>query len=174
MENGHVRITYPRSLLCLSKTRNDVSQQNLYFSRISFLMPFLVAFLIALRSLLRSRVDLQLEILALRQQIGVLQRSVKKRPKLRSTDRLFWVALSRVWQNWRATLVFVKPETVLAWHRQGFRWFWIWKVRRGQRGRPLISRDVRDLIRKMCGENPTWGAPRIHGPIRSQDDSGLE
>lgn len=82
-------------------------------------MPCLAAFLIAVRSLFRSRADLQLEILALRHQIGVLQRSVKKRPKLTSADRLLWVYLSRIWCNWRSTLVVVKPETVVAWHRQG-------------------------------------------------------
>ena len=59
----------------------------------------------------------------------------------------------------------VKPETVVAWHRAGFRLFWTWKVRHGQPGRPLISREVRDLIRKMCQENPAWGAPRIHGEL---------
>jgi len=88
-----------------------------------------------LRSILRSRVDLQLENLALRHQIGVLQRSVKKRPKLTPTDRIFWVALSRLWRDWRSTLVLVKPETVVAWHRMGFRWFWTLKVRQGQPGR---------------------------------------
>jgi putative transposase len=99
-------------------------------------MPSLVAFLIALRSLLRSRVHLQLEILALRHQIGVLQRSVKKRPKLTSADRLLWAYLSRLWRDWRSTLVIVKPETVVAWHRQGFRLFWTWKVRHGEPGTP--------------------------------------
>jgi hypothetical protein len=59
----------------------------------------------------------------------------------------------------------VKPETVVAWHRAGFRLYWSWKVRRGQPGRPLISREIRDLIRRMCRENPLWGAPRIHGEL---------
>jgi transposase InsO family protein len=76
-----------------------------------------------------------------------------------------WVRLSRVWSDWRLALAIVKPETVIAWHRAGFRLFWSWKVRRGQPGRPLISREVRDLIRKMCRENPSWGAPRIHGEL---------
>jgi putative transposase len=106
-----------------------------------------------------------LENLALRHQIGVLQRSAAKRPKLTSGDRLFWICLSRLWRDWRSALAIVKPETVLAWHRAGFRWFWTWKVRRGQLGRPVISREVRDLIRKMCRENPLWGAPRIHGEL---------
>jgi putative transposase len=83
----------------------------------------LLALLITLSSILRSRLDLQLEILALRHQISVLQRSVRKRPKLTSRDRLFWVYLSRLWRDWRSTLVIVKPETVIAWHRWGFRLF---------------------------------------------------
>jgi len=84
---------------------------------------------------------------------------------LSSGDRLFWVYLSRIWRDWRSTLVIVKSETVVAWHRQGFRWFWTWKVRHGQPGRPIVAREVRDLIRRMCRENPTWGAPRIHGEL---------
>jgi transposase InsO family protein len=125
----------------------------------------LLAFLIILRSLIRSRIDLQLENLALRHQIGVLQRSLKRRPKLTSMDRLLWVSLSRIWRDWHSTLAIVKPQTVVAWHRRGFRLFWSWKVRRGQRGRPPIARETRDLIRRMCRENPTWGAPRVHGEL---------
>jgi hypothetical protein len=74
-----------------------------------------------------------------------------------------WVWLSRIWGDWRSALAIVRPETVVAWHRAGFRLFWTWNVRRGQPGRPTIARAVRDLIRKMCRENPGWGAPRIHG-----------
>jgi transposase InsO family protein len=118
-----------------------------------------------LRSLIRSRIDLQLENLALRHQIGVLQRSLKKRPKLASMDHLLWVSLSRIWRDWRSALVIVKPQTVVAWHRMGFRLFWTWKVRQGQPGRPAIARETRDLIRRMSRENPTWGAPRIHGEL---------
>ena len=64
-----------------------------------------------------------------------------------------WIGLSRIWRDWRSVLAIVQPETVVAWHRAGFRLFWTWKVRRGQPGRPLISCEVRDLIRKMCREN---------------------
>jgi putative transposase len=136
----------------------------LYDSYLS--MPFsVIALFVAFRSLIRSRLELQLENLALRHQIGVLQRSARKPLRLRSKDRFFWVYLSRIWRDWRSTLVLVRPETVLAWHRKGFRLFWTWKVRSGQPGRPVVSREVRDLIRKMCRENPTWGAPRIHGEL---------
>ena len=98
----------------------------------------LVAILVLLRSLIRSRVDLQLENLALRHQIGVLQRSLKKRRKITAMDRLFWA---------------------VAWRRMGFRLFWTWKVRRGQSGRHAIARVTRDLIRRMSRENPTWLRP---------------
>src|SRR5260370_29723013 len=118
-----------------------------------------------LSTIFHSRVALQLENLALRYQIGVLQRSARKRPKLTPVDRLLWVWLSRIWSDWRSVLAIVEPETVLAWHRKGFRLFWTWKVRHGQPGRPVIPREVRDLIRKMCRENPFWGAPRIHGEL---------
>src|SRR5450755_3479422 len=125
----------------------------------------LAALLVALHSIIRSRLDLQLENLALRHQIGVLHRSARKRPKLTSRDRIFWVCLSRRWRDWYSTLVIVKPETVVAWHRKGFRLCWTWKIRRGQPGRPVIARETRELIRKMCRENPGWGAPRIHGEL---------
>ena len=113
----------------------------------------------------RSRAALQLENLALRHQLGVLRRSVK-RPKLIAPDRFLWAVLSAVWNNWRSALVIVKPETVIAWHRRGFRLFWTWKVRHGQpSGRPGVPKDVRQLIRTMSRQNPLWGAPRIHGEL---------
>ncbi len=121
--------------------------------------------LATLSSIFRSRAALELENLALRHQIGVLQRSARKRQQLTSGDRLLWIFLSHLWRDWRSALAIVKPETVVAWHRAGFRLFWTWKVRRGHPGRPVISRAVRDLIRKMCRENPGWGAPRIHGEL---------
>jgi putative transposase len=119
----------------------------------------------ALSSKFRSRAVLELENLALRHQIGVLQRSARRRFKLTPADRLFWVGLSRIWSDWRSALAIVKPETVVAWHRAGFRRFWTCKVRLGQPGRPVIAREVRDMIRQMCRENPGWGAPRIHGEL---------
>ena len=125
----------------------------------------LTTLLATLSSIVRSRAALQLENLALRNQIGILQRSARKRPKLTPADRLLWVGLSRIWRHWRSALAIVQPETVLVWHRAGFRLFWTWKVRHGQPGRPIVSREVRDLIRRMCRENPIWGAPRIHGEL---------
>jgi putative transposase len=118
----------------------------------------------AVSAAFQSRATLQLENLALRHQLGVLRRSVK-RPKLTSADRLLWVWLCDVWSDWRSALVIVKPATVIGWHRRGFRLFWTWKVRRGQPGRPLVPKSVRELIRKMSRDNPLWGAPRIHGEL---------
>src|SRR5215469_9906828 len=126
---------------------------------------FLTTLLAILSSIPRSRAAVELENLALRHQNGVLQRPAAKRLKLTSGDRLLWICLARLLRDWRSALAIVKPETVLAWHRAGFRLFWTWKVRHGQPGRPVISREVRDLIRQMCRENPGWGAPRIHGEL---------
>src|SRR5271165_429055 len=128
-------------------------------------MLVLATLLATLSSIVRSRAALELENLALRHQIGVLQRSARKRPKLTPVDRLLWAWLSHIWWDWRSALAIVKPETVVAWHRAGFRRFWTWKVRHGRPGRPLISHEVRGLIRRMCRENPLWGAPRIHGEL---------
>jgi putative transposase len=131
------------------------------------LRPALSALLVlvaAASAVFKSRSTLQLENLALRHQLTVLRRSVK-RPKLSSADRLLWTWICRVWSDWRSALVIVKPETVIAWHRKGFRLFWTWKVRRGQPGRPAVPKDVQELIRKMSRENPLWGAPRIHGEL---------
>ena len=153
--------------LCLSPIPSNLRTwglrifHNLRLSTLGVL-PVLVG---ALSSLFRARAALQLENLALRHQIGVLQRSVKKRPKLTAADRLLWAWLCGIWSDWRSALVIVKPETVIAWHRKGFRLFWTWKIRHGQVGRPAVLKEVRDLIRKMSRENPLWGAPRIHGEL---------
>ena len=114
---------------------------------------------------LKTRAALQLENIALRHQMGVLQRSAKKRVQLHNSDRLFWVGLAQVWSEWRSALVIVKPDTVMAWHRKAFRLFWTWKVRRGKPGRPAVSPELRALIRRSRRENPGWGAPGIHGEL---------
>ena len=124
----------------------------------------LSSFLSMLGSCLQSRASMQIEILALRHQLTVLQRQ-KKRVSLGAADRLLWVLLSRIWNQWRSALVVVKPETVIAWHRKGFRLYWRWKSRAGKCGRPCVSRETRDLIRQMSKANPLWGAPRIHGEL---------
>src|SRR5215469_7173925 len=120
------------------------------------MLVFLTTFLAILPSILRSRAALELENLALRHQIGVLQRSAAKRPKLTSGDRFLWICLSRLWRDWRAALAIVKPETVVAWHRAGFRLFWTWKVRCGQPSaglligwRPMGTASKRRLFRRQ-------------------------
>src|SRR5215813_10533441 len=123
-------------------------------------LPILVG---TLRSFLRTHRELALENLALRQQLAVWK-ARQPRPRLTQTDRIFWVLLSRLWTGWRHSLHVVRPETVVRWHRQGFRRYWTWKSRR-RSGRPLIGMEIRDLIRRMSTTNPLWGAPRIHGEL---------
>ncbi len=117
-----------------------------------------------LRGLFVPRLVLVTENLALRQQLLVLRRSTN-RPRLRDRDRLFWIAVSQLWRDWRSILVIVKPETVIKWHRQGFKCYWRWKSRSGRVGRPKIDTEIRDLIRRMSRENPIWGVPRIQAEL---------
>ena len=117
-----------------------------------------------LRSLLAARADLLIENLALRQQLAVLT-AKRPRPRMRAADRVFWVALRRLWPRWKDALVVVRPDTVVRWHRQGFRRYWTWKSRRRSSGRPSTAAEIRALVRRMATENPTWGAPRIHGEL---------
>jgi putative transposase len=118
-----------------------------------------------LRALVVGAAAVSLENVALRSQLAVLQRSVR-RPKVYRRDRLFWVWLSRLWTGWRSTLVIVQPATVLAWHRRGFQLYWRWKSRRRPGGRPPIAQELRNLIRRMASENPTWGRRRIQAELR--------
>ena len=123
-------------------------------------MGIIQAIFLFLRGFIVGRAAAAAENLALRQQVAVFKQSVK-RPRLRPRDRVFWVWLSRLWPNWRSALAIVQPETVIKWQRQGFRLYWRWKSRAGKPGRPPIEHEIRDLIRRMSRENPTWGAPRI-------------
>ena len=122
-------------------------------------MAVLQAIWLFVRGLFAGRAALMAENLALRQQLAVLQRSVK-RPELRTRDRVFWVWLSRLWSGWQSALALVQPETVVRWHRQGFKLYWRWKSRK-KPGRPKIDVKIRMLIQRMSRENQTWGAPRI-------------
>ncbi len=126
-------------------------------------MLLLRQFLALLKILFAPRSEIVLENIALRQQISVLSRR-SKRPRLRCRDRVFWVWLSRLWARWRDSLVIVQPDTVVRWHRRGWRLYWRWKSR-GKTGRPQIEREIRELVRRMARENPLWGAPRIHGEL---------
>ncbi len=127
-------------------------------------MSLVLAVLGAARAALRTHTDLALENLALRQQLALL-RHRSKRPRFGGLDRAFWVWLSRRWAGWRDALHVVRPETVIRWHRQGFRAFWTWKSRSGRMGRPSVGSEVAKLVRTMALANPLWGAPRIHGEL---------
>jgi|TARA_B100001971_G_scaffold182172_1_gene179347 hypothetical protein len=120
--------------------------------------------LLLLRAGFVSRRDLAAENLALRQQLAVVSQSIK-RPILRPRDRVFWTWLMRLWPHWKSALLIVQPDTVIGWHRQGFRLYWRWKSRADKPGRPPIEAKVRALIRRMSRENPTWGAPRIQSEL---------
>jgi len=115
---------------------------------------------------MRNRRDWLFENLALRQQLTVLKRR-RPRPRFAPSGRLFWVGLRLLWQGWKQALVLVAPETVVRWHRSGFKMYWSWlschEVRAGQK---CVNKELRDLIFRMVAENPAWGAPRIHGELR--------
>ena len=108
----------------------------------------------SLRFIVGSRVSLHLEIIALRHQIAVVNRS--RRPRLRFTgaDRIFWARLSQAWGGWPSTVHMVKPEIIVTWHHRGFRLFWTWKSRH-RIGRPVVPYEIRALIREMSTTNPT-------------------
>ena len=128
------------------------------------MLNVLIPLLLAARGLVRSRAALHLEVIALRHQLQVFERSRPRRLRLTKPDRWLWAWLSWSWTAWRTALVIVKPQTVLAWHRQGFRLYWTWKSRR-RIGRPTVPTDLRALIRTMSQTNPLWGAPRVHGEL---------
>jgi transposase InsO family protein len=114
--------------------------------------------------LLRSRATLEAEILVLRQQINVLRRANPRRLRFGSIDRLILGGVCRLFPKMYDTLAIVRPDTVIRWHRAGFRLYWRWKSRR-RCGRPTVSLEIRRLIREMSIANPLWGAPRIHGEL---------
>ena len=113
----------------------------------------------------RSRQDLVLENLALRQQLLVLH-TKRPRRRLPTIHKLFWIGLRRLWSHWNESLILVTPRTVVTWHQAGFRLYWKWLSRaRHVGGRKPVSEEVRMLIFRLATENPTWGAPRIHGEL---------
>ena len=121
----------------------------------------------AVLCIFRHHRSLMLENLALRQQLVILKRA-HPRPRLGPLDKLFWVLARRFWSPWKDALFLVLPETVVRWHQAGFRLYWamLCKVRKPSGGGRRISKQIRELIFQMVAENPTWGAPRIHGELR--------
>ena len=128
------------------------------------MVTFAYAVVAYLRALFLTRHRLALEAVVLRQQLAVFKRK-QPRPKLDRLDRLFWIVLRQLWDGWSEALIIVKPETVVSWHRAGFRLFWRWRSQPRRPGRPKVHEEIRQLIRRMKAENPTWGAPRIHGEL---------
>jgi transposase InsO family protein len=124
-------------------------------------VKFLLAFI---RDCFRSQEQLKAENTALRHQLNVLQRKGPKRPPLSGSDKALFVWLYRLFPAITGAIRIVQPETVIGWHRAGFRTWWRWKSR-NRGGRPKVDRELRDLIRRMSEENPLWGAPRIHGEL---------
>lgn len=118
----------------------------------------------SLTLIFRSRLALQIEVLALRHQLAVYQRA-GRRPRLGPADRILWAWLSRTWSAWREVLIIVQPRTVISWQRKRFREHWTRMSRQGRRGRPPVAKEIRDLIRTMSATNPTWGSPRIMGEL---------
>ena len=127
------------------------------------MLHLLYVLLATARSSLKAQRELALENLALRQQLAIVQRKTK-RPRLTQADRAFWVALCSLWPDWHNALIIVKPQTVIGWHRKGFKLYWTWKSQK-RTGRPPIDAEIRTLIRRIASENPTWGAPRVHGEL---------
>lgn len=120
--------------------------------------------LLQILACLKSRAELRAENLMLRHQVDMLLRSSPKRVRTTSADRLRFVWLYRLWPMSIQAVMIVQPKTLLRWHRTGFRWYWRWKSRpRG--GRPKVSAEIRQLVRRMSWENPLWGAPRVHGEL---------
>ena len=128
-------------------------------------MPFFLHIAAFVHSLFKSHRQLTLENLALRQQLAMLKPSVK-RPQVSTADRLFWLLFSKYVEGWRSMLHALHPDTVVRWHRQGFRFYWRWKSRSPKPGRPPVDTEIRRLIRQMQSANVGWGAPRIHGELR--------
>ena len=128
------------------------------------MVKLLINLLLVARTRLKSRARLEAENLVLRQQVIVLSRKSGSRVWLRNIDRLIFVWIYRLFPSILNAITVVKPETVIRWHRRGFRAYWRWKSRR-RGGRPRIDREIRDFIRRMSRDNPLWGAPRIHGEL---------
>ena len=127
-------------------------------------LSLVLALIAAARVFFQSRTDIAVEVLALRQQVAVLKRK-RPRPPWHPLDRLFWTVLRATWSRWKDALLVVKPETVVGWHRAGFRLYWRRKSR-ARGGRPRITPEIRVLIRRLAQENTDWGAPKIHGELQ--------
>src|SRR5262249_25804919 len=128
------------------------------------MLDFLRLFVHVLAAPFRTQAQLEAEITMLRHQLSVLRRQTSTRPRLTAADRLLFVWLCRLFPSLRSAMTIVQPDTVLRWHRSGFRLYWRWKSR-SLGGRPKVPIEIRRLIRRISEENRLWGAPRIHGEL---------
>src|SRR6267154_4836620 len=128
------------------------------------MIGFLILFLHVLVSPFKTQARLEAEIVLLRHQLSVLRQRVPPKPKLTVADRLLFIWLYRLFPSVLDDITIVQPETVIRWHRTGFRLYWRWKSR-SRGGRPRIPEEIRRLIREMSLANRLWGAPRIHGEL---------
>jgi hypothetical protein len=128
------------------------------------MLEYLLLLVGLVRTAVRSQSELVAENLLLRQQLAVLTRPTRRRPRLHSRDRLFRALAPHLWRDWRRHLVLVRPETVIRWHRRGWRLFWRWRSRTHV-GRPRLNREVRELIATMARDNPRWGSERVRGEL---------
>jgi hypothetical protein len=157
------RLSVPKSQAV--RSQNLIHARNLeaeaFLASLEFMAGWIGRWILALRTRFRRSGELLLELIILRHQLAVLERSGTRRPCLRPADRLFWVLLSRWWVDWRRDLMIVQPATVLRWRRQNFRSIWKSSSRgRWRGGRPRIDREIRDLTVRMSRENFLWGAPQ--------------
>src|SRR5437879_6298587 len=130
------------------------------------MVALLCFFLTLFASPFKSKGRLEAENAALRHQLNVLQRKVRGRVQLTNGDRLFLMQLYRWFPSVLKAITIIRPETLVRWHRAGFRRYWRWKSR-SLGGRPQIDADLQGLIRPMSAEQPLWGAPRIHAELRT-------
>src|SRR5947209_1789659 len=128
------------------------------------MLEYLLLLLSLACAAMRDREALVAENVLLRHQLAVLTRPTRKRPQVRTRDKLFWVVVRALRRDWRRHLVVVRPESVIRWHRQAWRLFWRWRSR-GPIGRPRLSAEVRELIATMAQDNPRWGSERIRGEL---------
>ena len=132
------------------------------------MMEAIFCLVASLRSVFRDRRELSLENIALRQQLAILARTHPHR-RLRKTDRLFWVWLSRMWKSWQQSLIVIEPDTVVRWYRKGPSLYWTRLSRENHTGRPGTRKEIRDLVRKVALANPPWGGLRVHGELLKLD-----
>src|SRR5438552_9723625 len=143
-----------KSLICRRWSGENLGSMITLLLHVLRLLPFLFG----------GHRQLAIENLALRQQLAVYTRTTA-RPKLRTTDRLFWIGLARVWAGWRQPLVIVTADTVLRWQQRRFREYWSKLSGRSTGGRPAVHAEIKTLLTRMAAANPLWGAPRIHGEL---------